>query len=252
MKESENTELQSGDMLKMDTSDVSGFDLIESADEEPKQCSGCGEKTQKDAHFCRACGKSFEEIETAPNLSEGVSPNKSRRIIAIVTTALFLLATVGGGLYVLKSQMEAKEAARAKQEAADKRAADAAEAAEKHVEQARELRTVFNSVAAIDSATSVGVNQRDFGSKVQDGQTALDAYSPPDSACQSVVDDLNAAMKLYTTSNTYWNAAIVDTYSSVSDELLSSGWTQAADLVKKARAKVEAYEQISPPINSIQ
>ena len=206
-------------------------------------CVLCGAGLEHGARFCASCGHPVDS-DAGASPTEDIRPQKkSKRLVVGVVIALLVVAAVSGAVGVTSHQQAVNRAAAAAAEeklAAKKKAA--AEAAARHAEQARELRDVFNKVAAIDSAVSVGINQRDFSAKVQDAQAAIDAYGPPDSDAAAVVAELKTAMNVYSTSAAYWNAAIVDPYAEVDESLLSSGWQTAGDTVATAHKKVDAYE----------
>jgi len=201
-------------------------------------CPKCGAEIPEAARFCASCGKVIDSVAIAASA-------KKKKRLAIAIGAIVLVLVIGasaGGVVVVRQQQAAKVAAEA---AAAKKVADE-KAAAKHAEQADELREVFNKVAAIDSAVSVGTNERDYTSRVQDARAALDAYDPPDSQSQDVVTKLESAMDLYSSASTYWNAAIVDSYSSPDESLLSAGWQTAGENVEAARVMVDSYRNTVP------
>jgi len=191
-------------------------------------CDKCGAEANEDAAFCPKCGHRIGATVEEPNAA--VAPaalGRSRRALWIAAGVVLLLVVVGvvaGG--IVMAQNRAASASAAKQEA-----------------QAKELRIVYEKVAAVDSATSVGINFRDYSSKVQDAQAAVDAYRAPDAQAKAVVSDLTAALDLYKLANTYWNAAIQSSGSRVDNATLSAGWQAAGTSVDSARQKLEAYEK---------
>ncbi|MDP3630245.1 MAG: hypothetical protein Q8S43_04740 [Actinomycetota bacterium] len=94
------------------------------------------------------------------------APPVSRRPLWIALIVIALLAVVGVavGLVVMAQNRAATETAA------------------QRASQAAELRSVYEKVVAVDSAVSVGINQRDYSAEVQDARAAVDAYSPPDAA----------------------------------------------------------------------
>jgi len=209
--------------------------------ESPTTCVKCGAEMPEAARFCASCGNVVD-----PNAIAANARKKRTAIIAGAVALVLVLAAGVGGVVVVRQQQAAKAAseAAAAKKAADKLAAE--KAAAKHAEQADELRAVFNKVAAIDSAVSVGTNERDYTSKVQDARAVIDAYNPPDSQTQSVITKLEGAMTLYSSASSYWNAAIIDSYSSPDEDLLATGWQSAGTVVEAARAMVDSYENSEP------
>jgi len=191
-------------------------------------CEKCGAEAGDDAVFCPKCAHRIGAVVEEPNAVVGpVAPGRSRGPLWVAAGVVLLLVVVGvvaGG--IVMAQNRAASASAAKQEA-----------------QAKELRVVYEKVAAVDSATSVGINFRDYSSKVQDAQAAVDAYKAPDAPARAIVSDLTAALDLYKLANTYWNAAIQSSGSRVDNETLSTSWQAAGTSIDSARQKLEAYEK---------
>jgi len=191
-------------------------------------CTQCGAELVEGDRFCGKCGHQVGISAPEPPPMNGleVRPTKSRTlwIAAAIVITVILVGVVTGGIVMAQN--------RAASERSAKRAA-----------QARQLRSVYEKVAAVDSAVSVGINFQAYSAKVQDAQAARDTYTAPDAQTAEIVAVLDAALADYKSANTTWNDGIQSTYSDVDESALQEQWALASESMVVAREKLEDYEK---------
>ena len=109
--------------------------------------------------------------------------------------------------------------------------------AAQHKARSEELRWLYEQVAALDAAVTVGVDVHEFDTNVTGVEAAVEAYAPPDAETQAVAADLAKAMTYYRQAEDYWTEE-----DEPDESKMSEYWLKARDWVGSAKFKLEGYE----------
>ncbi|MHB1017674.1 MAG: hypothetical protein ACYC2X_07310 [Coriobacteriia bacterium] len=130
-------------------------------------------------------------------------------------------------------------------------------AAEERAARLDDMKEAYEALVVVQSATEVGVNYTDYGSRVRDAAAALNVYESADSEGEAVRADLEDAMDAYKLAGDAW-ATKFEEYESTAfkgfqnahpelsdvygaDSAVQYYWQEADVAMSAAKAGVAAY-----------